>query len=232
MRGQVRETALHGGFQIVPRRREALHHGKQHFTRNAFATVIQRRVQHGIVRRAIGISRKEAGPDFRSDRRAHSGVEWIFKCTHALDRHTTSQVPAAATVFVPHVVDVIQPGARKVRRLQLPIALLDHVEPDELELEIIVRRGHGRHWIVKGKIQPLHLALGREAESAADGFPQPATMDAGKKGDLRGESAVHVVNKTYFLNNKIILLTKHDFLREWLHDSSPEEAERRLYSAP
>src|SRR5690606_1158972 len=111
-------------------------------SRDPFYPMIQRRIQCGVVSRAVGITGEKTRPDLRPDGGAHPRMKPVFKGSNSLHRHSAPEIPTEPPIFIPHVMNMPEPSFSEITLSQRGGRVrLHEMQPDQLELQVVIRRG-------------------------------------------------------------------------------------------
>ena len=153
--------------------------GEKHLAPLAFtACVVEDGILPGHACRRLGIAGVEHRPDLRTD----GGAFFIDEVVLEAAGHGRAQAPRPIAheeaVLVPGIRGGIGcPGLAELRNRGIAPIRLQGLQPDQLQIQIIVRRGNRGHRIIIGEVELLASAFVGSAKRSADVLAQPAGMD-------------------------------------------------------
>ncbi|MPM97697.1 hypothetical protein SDC9_144874 [bioreactor metagenome] len=144
---------------------------------DGFRRVVELPVEAADLRGQRRVPRREAGPDFGADAAAHPFVvEVVVVRSRRRRMDAAPEIPLEVSVFARIVGDVVEERLRQVVRVEIQLGLFQHVEPEDLEFEVVVRQGDLPERGVEPVVEELLAAFQRRSDRAADAFPQPAAV--------------------------------------------------------
>jgi len=171
--GQL-DQAAHVGDEEGQRR-----HGCQHaFSAHRLFRMIEGAVERGVVRGQVGRAREDVAPDLGADGAAHARLPELIG-EAARHRRMDAQAPVTAedAVLIEGIPAPFQPGRRQVVRGERGALLLEHLEPEDLEVEVVVGWHLRREHRGGVDLDPAFVALEARTNGSPHRLADPAAED-------------------------------------------------------
>ena len=173
--GNVGEPDLDQLAVVALHERRALQRREEDLAVRPFARVVDDRVLERVARGDLGMPRRQARPDLGADEAAAGVPVDVVEMARDRRQQSGAHVGLARPVLNPVGDHEAQPVLAEDRRVHLASELFDGGQPDDLQVEIVVRRRPFRQVLrVELHVVQLPFAFERRAQHAADVLAGPA----------------------------------------------------------
>ena len=164
-----------GGFQS----------GEEALAVDRLTPVVENTVAGGVIGGLGGVQGGEAGPDLGADGTAHAAdVEIVGEGTRRGGMDAPRPVLTHDGVLSGGVVAVVYEAVKELIRGEGLTVLLGHVQPEDLQIEVIVGEHGVDHFLLEGQLQGHLDALIGRAQGADDGLAEEAAVDLVEVGGV------------------------------------------------
>lgn len=126
----------------------------------------------------LRISGSETRPDFRPDAAAHAFmIEVIVVGSRSRRMDAAAEVALEVSIFAGIVGDFGEERLRQIVRVEVEPDRFEHIEPENLQFEIVVRLRDQPECGIERIIEKLLTALQRGADRPADALAEPAAVN-------------------------------------------------------